>query len=77
MAFTGVVKAINLATVFVLPPLTALAIFGVLSIDTDLDSVVSHFRPGHHDGNTDGYRVIAQPAVSRRAGSHLLAWHMT
>lgn len=46
------VKAINLATVFVLPPLTALAIFGVLSIDADLDSVV---RP--RDGHADGHHV--------------------
>lgn len=56
MAFNGVVKAINLATVFVLPPLTALAIFGVLSIGADLDSVVG--RSGRCCGHRGGSGIF-------------------
>ena len=39
--FGGVLKSFNIALVFLLPPLIALAIFGVHIIDTPLDSVLA------------------------------------
>lgn len=38
LAWSGVLKSVNLALVFSLPPLIAISIFGVHSIESDLDS---------------------------------------
>lgn len=41
LTWSGVLKSVNLALVFSLPPLIALSIFGVHSIESDLDSTTA------------------------------------